>query len=264
MLRDKPTIPSWMTFETTEKRNHGNTGYIYGTAPKEYANRRFELEIVGLNKDTYETRVAIVTFEVTDKQQPMNRVEIKISNMDWYHMMEKQRMDNLKDVFFENLWPQSASDLKFLFMQSAVKMGSRMPLNPKDREGVVVVIGSNSAMSERLLELDEEIKPLRKLSTCTFKKTKVQSVFQNAGFMIDWCGFKVIRDSQSSQSASSELSAEEASFKSQKPWNAPRKDELPERNYSEEIAISVAIPSVVLAFLVGLLTVTLCFQHDKM
>lgn len=260
MLKDKPTIPSWMTFETTKERNFGNKGYIYGTAPKEYANHRFELEIVGLNKNTYETRIAIVTFDVIEKQQPANRVEMKISNLNWYHMTEPGHINNLKDIFFNELWPHSARDLKLLFMQSAVKMGSRMPTKPQQREGVVVVIGSNSPVSARLNDLEEEIKPLKKLSTCTFKKTKVQSIFQYARLDVDWCGFKIMRDEEKSQASNTE----EASFTSQKPWNAPSKSELPERNYSEEIAISVAIPSVVFAFLIGLLTVTLCFQHEKL
>lgn len=102
---------------------------------------------------------------------------------------------------------------------------SRVPLKPQNREGVIVHLGSNSQLSNRLLELNEEIKPLSKLSTCTFKKTKVQTIFQNAGFQVDWCTFKIIAEEVSP----SEETSEEASMLSQKIWSGPTRDELPER-----------------------------------
>lgn len=146
-------------------------------------------------------------------------------------------------------------------MESAIRLGSRVPLKPQNREGVIVHLGSDAPLSERLIELNEEIKPLSKLTTCTFKKTKVQTIFQNAGFQVDWCAFKIVTEDTS---PSKEPATEAAGIKGLKTWNAPSRDELPERNYSEEIAIAIAIPSVWFAFLVALLTVVLCFQHEKL
>ena len=136
------------------------------------------------------------------------------------------RVENLKGIFTNDLWPESALDLKIIFMESAVRLGSRVPLKPQNREGVIVHLGSNAPLSSRLLELHEEIKPLSKLSTCTFKKTKVQSIFQNAGFQVDWCTFKIITEEVS---PSDETTSEEASMLSQKVWNGPTRDDLPER-----------------------------------
>lgn len=257
-MRGKPNLPSWMNFQFSRERN---LGYIYGSPTSDYTNRKFDIEIVGLNKQTYETRRIIVPFEIVGKAPPASKIEMKITNLNWVHLTDLGRVENLKGIFTNDLWPESAVDLNIIFMESAIRLGSRVPLKPQNREGVIVHLGSNTPLSNRLLELNEEIKPLAKLSTCTFKKTKVQTIFQNAGFQVDWCAFKIITDDPL---ASVETSSEESSMLTRKVWVAPSRDELPERNYSEEIAIAVAIPSVWFAFLIALLTVVLCFQHDKL
>lgn len=241
--------------------NEKNLGYIYGSPTKNWANKKFDIEIVGLNKQTYETRRIIIPFEIVYKAPPANKIEMKITNMNWVHLTDMGRVENLKSIFTHDLWPDSIDDLSIIFMESAVRLGSRVPLRPQNREGVIVHLGSNAPLSARLLELNDEIKPLSKLTTCTFKKTKVQTIFQNVGFQVDWCAFKIVTDDQNS---SDETTSEKASMVSQKIWNAPTRDELPERNYSEEFAVAIAIPSVWFAFLVALLTVVLCFQHEKL
>lgn len=251
-------MPSWMNFQFSKERN---LGYIYGSPTSDYANKKFEVEIVGLNKQTYETRRVIIPFEIVDKPIPASKIEMKITNLNWVHLTDLGRVENLKGIFTNDLWPESAADLNIIFMESAVRLGSRVPLKPQNREGVIVHLGSNAPLSNRLLELNAEIKPLSKLTTCTFKKTKVQTIFQTAGFQVDWCAFKIITEEPT---PSDETISEEASMLSRKIWNAPSRDELPERNYSEEIAIALAIPSVSFAFLIALLTVVLCFQHEKL
>lgn len=257
-MRGKPNLPSWMNFQFSKERN---LGYIYGSPTMDYANKRFEVEIVGLNKQTYETRRVIVPFEIVMKAPPANKIEMKITNLNWVHLTDLGRVENLKGIFTNDLWPESAADLNIIFMESAIRLGSRVPLKPQNREGVIVHLGSNAQLSHRLMELNEEIKPLARLSTCTFKKTKVQTIFQNAGFQVDWCAFKIITEGPS---PSDETTSEEASMLSRKIWNAPTRDELPDRNYSEEIAVAIAIPSVCFAFLIAILTVVLCFQHEKL
>lgn len=255
-MRGKPNLPSWMSYQYSKEKGYG---FIYGSPTQAYANKKFEVEIVGLNKDTYETRRIIVPFEIVGKDLPVNRIEMKITNKNWVSMTEKGPTTNLTEIFTKNLWPESASDLTITFMESATKLGSRVPLKPDVVEGVIVHLGSNAPLSDRLLELNEEIKPLYKLSTCTFKKTKVETAFQSVDFQVDWCTFKIVTgDADSAEETTSEAAMAE------KLWSAPTKDELPERNYSEEVALAIAIPSVWFAFLVALLTVVLCFKHEKL
>lgn len=47
-------------------------------------------------------------------------------------------------------------------------------------------------------------------------------------------------------------------------WDAPMKSEVPDRNYSDEFAVSFAIPGMIFAVLLSVLTVILCFQHEKL
>ena len=77
-------------------------------------------------------------------------------------------------------------------MNSAVSLGARRPLNPQEKEGVVIHMGSSAPFSERLLELQEEVKPLYKMTSCTFKRTSVQTIFESAGFKMDWCNFHIV------------------------------------------------------------------------
>lgn len=49
-----------------------------------------------------------------------------------------------------------------------------------------------------------------------------------------------------------------------KRWEALSKDDIPIRNYSDELAISIAVPGVVLTTLIALLTVILCFESENL
>lgn len=260
-LLGKPSLPKWMNFQFSFKRN---LGYLYGSATEEYAGREIFIKIIALNKRTYETREIDLPIFIHYKPQPKNKIQMKITNHDWEQMQEKGNVDDLKGIFTE-LWPESRHDFSIIFMESAVKLGARLPLEPKHKEGVIIHIGSDADLSPRLLELIEEIKPLSKLSTCTFKRTKVQHLFQNADFKIDWCAFKVVTSEETSTSYPEQSTTEnDMQLSPNKIWNGVRKDELPDRNYSEEIAVAVAIPSVLFASIIALLTIVLCFHHDNM
>ena len=57
---------------------------------------------------------------------------------------------------------------------------------------MVVQLGSIANFSRQLIDLDRETFPLRKLATCSFKRTSVERHFRQAGFVIDWCGFRLL------------------------------------------------------------------------
>lgn len=252
-----------MNFQFSKERQFG---YLYGSATEKYANRKIDIEIVGLNKQNYETRRIVIPIEIIAKAPPINRVEMNITNLNWVHLTDLGRVRNLKGIFTDELWQESADDLSIIFMESAIKFGARLPLKPQNREGVIVHLGSNANFSKRLMELNEEIKPLSKLTTCTFKKTKVQQIFQNAGFSIDWCAFKIISadDVSNTMTTTNVPMNEDETSTPKNLWVGMARDEVPDRNYSEEIAIAVAVPSVLFAILVALLTVVLCFHHEKL
>lgn len=178
-----------MNFQFSRDRN---LGYLYGSPTEVQSNRLIDIEIVALNKQNYETRKIIIPFKIIQKIPPVNIIQMKITNLNWVHLTDMGRVENLKNIFRNELWPESKNDLSIVFMESAVKLGARIPLRPQQKEGVIVHLGSNAKYSQDLLNLKEEIKPLSKLTTCDYKRTSVQTTFENSGFKLDWCTFKIV------------------------------------------------------------------------
>ncbi|KAG5675824.1 hypothetical protein PVAND_005694 [Polypedilum vanderplanki] len=265
-LLGHPSLPNWMSFRIAKRKDFG---YLYGSATENYAGRKIDIEIIALNKSNYETSRIVIPMKINFKKAPLNKIEMKFTNLDFVNLTNVKTVNSLKGIFTKELWPESVDDLSIVFMESATKLGARLPLDPRSSEGVIIHLASDAKLSTRLIELDQEVKPLLKLTTCTFKKTKAQLFFHKLGFQIDWCAFRIVSQELEYINASTtttimkDKNKEDAHMLLRKVWNSVTRDDLPERNYSEEIAIAVAIPSVIFSFLVALLTVVLCFQHDK-
>ena len=137
---------------------------------------------------------------------------------------------------------------------------------------VVVHLASSAQFSARLRELQEEVRPLYKLLSCTYKRTSVQNIFENSGFKLDWCAFKTqiieitpeILFHNHGQKAHNSLKGVNGNLKTKQRWEAPVRNDIPARNYIDEFAFSFAIPGVIFAVLVSILSVILCFHHDKL
>ncbi|XP_037920171.1 epsilon-sarcoglycan isoform X2 [Hermetia illucens] len=262
-----PDLPSWMRYMYSDEYH---AGFLYGTPPVSLANKVVRIEIVALNKQSYETRRKTLTIIIANKVPAANLVQMKIDNLDWVHLMDPGRVENLKNIFRKDLWPSSDLDLHLVFMESAVKMGGRVPLRPQQREGVIVHLGSNSPFSDRLKELQEEVRPLYKLSTCTYKRTSVQKVFENVGFKLDWCAFRIVGNEISPEvlyhnhGVKGAHGSELSSLHRMSQWNGMTRSEVPERNYIDELVFSIAIPGMIFAIGIGILSAVLCFQHERM
>nr|XP_040226009.2 alpha-sarcoglycan isoform X1 [Anopheles coluzzii] len=273
-LEGYPDLPSWIRYMYSPEYH---SGFLYGTPPLRTADTRVPIEIIALNRLTYETKRLILMLAIHRKQPAKHVIQMKIDNLNWVHMMDPGRIENLKNIFRNDLWPESRPDLHVIFMDSAVKLGARLPLRPQQREGVVVHLGSSAEFSKRMLELQEEVKPLYKISSCTYKRTSVQTTFENSGFKLDWCAFRMVateddikalphHPNESHKHGASRKEHQHFQLPHSFPdkWDAPLKSEVPERNYSDEIAISFAIPGMIFALLLCGLTIILCFQHEKL
>lgn len=265
-----PDLPSWMRY--MYGRDY-HLGYLYGTPPKGLENTEIHLEIISLNRDSYETRKVQLTILCQPKKPAASVIQMKIDNLDWIHMMDPGRMEDLKNLFRNDLWHESAKDLHVVFMESATKMGARLPLKPQQTEGVIVHLGSDALLSQQLQDLQNEVKPLYKLASCNYKKTSVQRIFQNAGFRLDWCAFRTMGSSSDagdiSPNSNDVTAAHHGSeivtnLRQMDKWVSVSRDEAPERNYIDELAFTIAIPTMVFAILITILTAVLCFQHEYM
>ncbi|XP_012266533.1 epsilon-sarcoglycan isoform X2 [Athalia rosae] len=268
-LLNSPDLPPWIHY-TYSEINHN--GFLYGVAPPDQAD--FQLEVIGLNKFTYETRYRIMDMNVKKKKNPAkNEVELKIDNLNVDDMFNSNRTQKLLDIFKNELW-KDASDLYFTFLASAIEMGARLPLRPGEAEGVVLRLGSSASFSMDMHALQEEVKPLKKLPNCPrdFKRTSVERLFRSEGFHLDWCRFILIEEDHSLHQESARrdpnmnvigLPSSGISGHTEWRWARPTKAGTPIRSYFKEMVITVLIPAAILFILVSFLSATLCLHHEK-
>lgn len=137
-------------------------------------------------------------------------------------------------------------------------------------------MGSFAKFSERLKQLQEEVRPLYKLPSCTYKRTSVQKIFENVGFKLDWCAFKMVgaeidpevlhhnHDSSNSNKVNANIVETGNLRRREDRWLGMSREEVPMRNYIDEFAFAFAIPGMIFGILCGILTASLCFKHQKL
>lgn len=254
-----PDLPRWLSYAYS--REH-HAGFLFGSPPEGLANQVVPIEIVALDQETFDTRRLTLNLLITPKPIPTTKVvQMKIDNLNWIQIMDPGRVETLKNIFRRDLWPESGIDLQITFMNSAPSLGFRKRLNPQEKEGVVIHLGSSAQFSARLLELQEEVKPLYKMASCGFKRTSVQKQFESSGFKLDWCNFH-LNDADELVTSEKQQTVQDGG-RHQK-WEPLRREDIPVRNYSDEMAISIAVPGVILTLLIAMLTIILCFNHEDL
>ncbi|CAB0008456.1 unnamed protein product [Nesidiocoris tenuis] len=239
-------------------------GFIFGVPPPDATN--VQVEVIGLNREDYETRKAVIPINVTEKiDQAKYEIRLKIDNLNIEDMFDAHRLFNLMRIFTSVLWPDSAENLYMTNLVSAVKLGARLPLSPKDGEGVVIHLGSTNKFSDTLEQLEREVMPLRKITPCPrdFKRSTVDRHFRPSGFIIDWCSFKLVTLDTSGFSDKAQYHDPSQDYGVLESLDLVRREEIPRRDYSMEIITTLIVPLISLLALVAFLTVILCVQHDN-
>ncbi|VVC26480.1 Hypothetical protein CINCED_3A016265 [Cinara cedri] len=191
-LQNYPDLPPWIHYKFNSKNRHG---YLYGTPPVSPLERQIRLDIIGLNKKTYQVTKQVIQLNIVQKFGfAKNEIRFKINNLNVEDMFQEEHIPRLLDIYKQTLWVDSKPNLYVTFLASASDLGQRLPLDPNDTDGVVVNIGSHSNFSTILYDLEKEISPLQKLNKCPkdFKRTSVERYFRLKGFNLDWCSFKLV------------------------------------------------------------------------
>ncbi|XP_050429473.1 epsilon-sarcoglycan [Adelges cooleyi] len=191
-LHNYPDLPPWIRYKSNDKNGYG---YIYGTPPVTPELLQFQLDIVGQNKKTYHVVTKVIQLNIFKKLDIAKyEVRLKINNLNVEDMFEEDRIKSLLDIFRQNLWLESQPNLYVTFLASASDLGQRMPLDPRDQEGVIVNIGCAANFSSSLYDLEKEISPLHKMNKCPkdFKRTSVERYFRANSFNLDWCSFRLV------------------------------------------------------------------------
>lgn len=133
-LKDHPELPSWIGYIYSKPHK---IGYLYGTPPEKLGDKKISLDIVALNKRTYETKAVVLDIWINSKLPAPNEIQLKVHNFNLIQLLEQAEMTNLMNIFKLDLWTESFKSLKVSFIDSAVNLGGRVPLTPKDKEGYV-------------------------------------------------------------------------------------------------------------------------------
>ncbi|XP_045780319.1 uncharacterized protein LOC123877550 isoform X1 [Maniola jurtina] len=268
-LIGKPELPPWLRY-IYSGRHH--SGFIFGTPPRN-TKSPITLEVIGLNRQDYETRRVLLNLNVIAKDNmAKHEVELKIDNLNVEDLLDEHRMTRLKDILRTKLWTESSTDLYPTFLASAIDLGARLPLKPGDGEGLVVRLGSTMPFSSELKRLREEVRPLSRLPSCPreYKRTTVERLFRDAGLTLDWCSFELYN------TIYKERTTEHLEYLTEIPntsktrnskgletdvWSAPYKQSLPSRSYAQQLTAAIAAPMVLLLLSIAALTAVLCFHY---
>ncbi|XP_022827617.1 alpha-sarcoglycan isoform X2 [Spodoptera litura] len=267
----KPELPAWLHY-IYSGRHH--SGFIFGTPPRG-SRGSLQIEVIGLNRQDYETRRVLLTLDIQLKEKmARHEVELKIDNLNVEDLLDEHKMTRLKDILRTKLWTESSGDLYATFLSSAIDLGARLPLKPSDGEGLVVRLGSSMPFSLELKRLREEVRPLSRLPSCPreYKRTTVERLFRDAGLTLDWCSFELYNTIYKERSTLhleylTEVPNTSKSAKSFKAletkdiWTAPSKESVPCRSYRRVVTGAVLAPLVLLLLCVSALTAAVCALH---
>nr|CAG4651767.1 EOG090X04W0 [Triops cancriformis] len=243
-LPNFPDLPSWASLAYHPETSRA---FLYGVAPS--SAEKVSFEIVALNRATYETNQLNWELELPHRSETKLRsrkVRLLVHNINVVDFFTGDRKTKFLEIFTKELWPESGYDLQVVDLSSSLALGSRKPTNPSEKEGTLVILGSQMEFSDTLVDLQREVSPLWNFQPCPrdFKKTSVERHFRQKGFFIDWCSFRL---------ASLISSDEEDKFLGERTldpvvvpsvldpahstdaldgiWRSPMKTEVPRRNF---------------------------------
>ncbi|XP_050553795.1 uncharacterized protein LOC118270253 isoform X1 [Spodoptera frugiperda] len=267
----KPELPAWLHY-IYSGRHH--SGFIFGTPPRG-SRGSLQIEVIGLNRQDYETRRVLLTLDIQLKEKmARHEVELKIDNLNVEDLLDEHKMTRLKDILRTKLWTESSGDLYATFLSSAIDLGARLPLKPSDGEGLVVRLGSSMPFSLELKRLREEVRPLSRLPSCPreYKRTTVERLFRDAGLTLDWCSFELYNTVYKERSTlhleyltevpnTSKTAKSFKALDTKDIWTAPSKESLPCRSYRRLVTGAVLVPLMLLLLCVSALTAAVCALH---
>nr|CAG4643902.1 EOG090X04W0 [Lepidurus arcticus] len=253
-----PDLPAWASLAYIPE---SNGAFLYGVPPT--SPEKVLFEIVALNRVTYETSQLTWDLETYNKTSPPRRkIRLMIHNLNVADFFTGDRKTKLLEIFTKELWPESFYDLRMVDLASSVAMGSRKPSKPSEKEGALVILGSQMEFSDTLVDLQREVSPLWNSQPCPrdFKKTSVERNFRQKGFIVDWCSFKLVSSEVEEKLFSGNVL--DPAFVSPSVdfvpslvvsnggvWRSPMKAEIPQRNFVHDgvfIVLGVIVLGVLL------------------
>eukprot|EP00092_Neocalanus_flemingeri_P008945 GFUD01009623.1.p1 GENE.GFUD01009623.1~~GFUD01009623.1.p1 ORF type:complete len:506 (-),score=92.78 GFUD01009623.1:448-1965(-) len=241
-LLDRPSLPTWLKYRHSSRHK---AGLIYGVPT---AAGHTCIQVVATNRHTFETGELVLNIHVeNDPSPPQSEVQLKIDNLNIEDIFDRHRTERLKEIFKQRFWLESFEDIHLTFADSAIELGGRRPLKPTHKDGVVVHLGSRSNFSEPLLALDSETQPLRNHETCSYKRISVERYFRQAGFAIDWCSFRLLKQRDGAHNKIVKVVRTFDLGDKRSDWQFPERGEMKRESKVAEILTAMVIPLIIFA-----------------
>lgn len=187
-LMGKPDLPKWMFLR---QNANAERALLYGSYQEP---GELNIEVFAINKYNYKTSLRVISLQVEKRQmEALYEVEMKFLNMNIEDLFEGERLSDLEEIFRDHLWKNSPV-VYVTKVASVVDVGGRVPVNPRDKEGVVVRVGGTANFSQELRTLELEANQLRNRVPCPrdYKRTSAEYRFRRKNLHSDWCGFRLI------------------------------------------------------------------------
>lgn len=261
-LLNMPDLPRWMF---CQHPSGFRDAFLYGS-PEEPGI--VHIQIIALNKTSYDTYRKVMKLNVQRrKSQAQYEVEMKFLNLNVEDMFQGDRLSRLVELFRSDLWEES--DVTYVTMVvSSLDVGGRLPLNPKEKEGVVVRVGGNADFSRKLQDLERQVQPLRNRMPCPrdYKKTFVEYMFRRRNFISDWCSFRLVTEEKRSPAESSRGLSDPAysSILLTSDDFKPQSVNLPRRDFLFDFIVSIVVPCSIVTVISMVLTCVVCCNREGM
>ncbi|RWS00673.1 O-phosphoseryl-tRNA(Sec) selenium transferase-like protein, partial [Dinothrombium tinctorium] len=239
-----PDLPKWMFYRYA---NSSRKGILYGSP---VSPDNFSIEIIAIDTNNYDTFRHAVKFEVVEKETKYE-VEMKFISLNVEEMFDEAKIKDVLEIFSDRLWIGS-DNIYVTLIAAPSDVGGRLPIDPKDKEGVFIRIGSTNVFSQDLLDLEREVERIKNRNPCPrkYKATTAEYLFRSKDFYPDWCSFRLIRPLDSNGESSESTISEASTTPIYKPpvenydninW---RSKPFPNRDYTLDIMYSFVIPSI--------------------
>ncbi|KAH9362945.1 hypothetical protein HPB48_014273 [Haemaphysalis longicornis] len=261
-LLGKPDLPKWMFLRQADSSNRA---LLYGSYQD---HGELNIEVFAINKYNYKTSLRVITLQVEKRpREALYEVEMKFLNLNIEDLFEGDWLSDLEEIFRDHLWKESPV-IYVTKVASVVDIGGRVPVNPKDKEGVVVRIGGTSNFSQELRTLEMEANQLRNRVSCPrdYKRTSAEYRFRSRSFLPDWCGFRLITLPEQLDGEGM-MQHQDAGFSpiplEEDRYDPPDVGHLPRRDLLADFLLSLLLPGFVTAMLLSTLTCFMCCQHQE-
>ncbi|RWS30331.1 O-phosphoseryl-tRNA(Sec) selenium transferase-like protein [Leptotrombidium deliense] len=258
----KPDLPHWMFFRNV---NSTEKAFLYGS-PETVGD--FDIEIIAMNKHSYDTFKHTMNFRVIPRESKLSQtyeVELKFTNLNIEEMYDDTKTRALLEIFKQRLWIGS-DDVYITLIAAPLDVGGRLPVDPNDKEGVVIRIGSTDEFTQDLLDLRRETDQIKNRNPCPrkYKATTAQYLFREKDFYPDWCAFRLITPNTESSTEPGETTTQ---FYATHPLSEMDdeytfKTTFPTRDYTLDVMYSFIIPSIIGIMIVSSLSCLLFYREN--